>query len=61
VEDLSKAIEDKAPADEIKEKLAKLRESTAEKEAKLAAAQEDLKKLLTARQEAIAVVNGILK
>lgn len=60
-EDLQKAIDDKAPADEIKAKLAKLRESNAAKEAKLAQAQDDLKKLLTSRQEAIAVVNGLLK
>jgi len=61
MEDLQKAIDDKAPAEDIKAKLAKVRESTAAKEAKLAVAQEDLKKLLTSRQEAIAVVNGILK
>jgi len=61
IDDLKKAIDDKAPIEDIKAKLAKVREVTAEKEAKLAAAQEDLKKLLTTRQEAIAVANGILK
>jgi len=60
-EDLQKAIDAKAPAEEIKAKLAKLREANAAKEAKLAAAQEDLKKLLTSRQEAVAVMDGLLK
>jgi len=60
-EDLQKAIDSKASADEIKAKLAKLRDANAAKEAKLTAAQEDLKKLLTSRQEAIAVLDGLLK
>jgi hypothetical protein len=58
---LEKAIQDKAPADEVKDKLAKFREASAATEAKLAAAQEELKKLLTARQEAVAVISGLLK
>jgi hypothetical protein len=61
MDDLQKAIDAKAPADEIKAKLAKLRESNAAKEAKLTEAQEELKKLLTARQEAVAVLGGLLK
>lgn len=60
-EDLQKSIDAKAPADEIKAKLAKLREATKVREAKLEKAQEDLKKLLTSRQEAIAVVAGLVK
>ncbi len=60
-EDLQKAIDAKAPADEIKTKLAKLRESNQAKEAKLELAQGDLRKLLTSRQEAVAVLNGLLK
>jgi hypothetical protein len=60
-EDLQKAIDDKAPADDIKAKLAKLREANAAKEAKLTEAQDALKKLLTSKQEAIAVLNGLLK
>jgi hypothetical protein len=60
-EDLQKAIDAKAPADEIKAKLAKLRESNTAKEAKLVEAQDELKKLLTARQEAVAVLGGLLK
>ena len=60
-EALQKAIEAKASADEIKQKLAKLRESRKEKEAKLEKAQEELRKVLSVRQEAVAVVNGLLK
>jgi hypothetical protein len=59
--DLQKAIDDKAPADEIKAKLAKLRDENAANEAKLTAAQDDLKKLITSRQEAILVLGGMLK
>ncbi len=59
--DLQKAIDDKVPAEELKAKLAKVRDVRAEKEAKVTAAQEDLKKIITSRQEAILVVNGILK
>jgi hypothetical protein len=60
-EELQKAIEAKAPASEIKAKLAKLREANKAKEAKLESAQEDLRKLLSARQEATAVLAGLLK
>lgn len=60
-EDLQKAIDSKAPADEIKAKLAKLREANATKEANLAKAQDELKALLTSRQEAVAVLGGLLK
>jgi hypothetical protein len=59
--DLQTAIDNKAPADEIKTKLAALRAANAGNVAKLTAAQDDLKKLLTSRQEAIAVINGLLK
>jgi phage I-like protein len=60
-EALQKAIESKASADEIKSKLARLRESQKAKEAKLEQAQEDLKQVLSARQEAVAVIFGLLK
>jgi hypothetical protein len=60
-EALQKAIDAKAPADEIKSKLAALREANKANEAKLEEAQSDLKKLLTSRQEAVAVLNGFLK
>jgi len=58
---LRKAIDDKAPSAEIKTKLAAVRAETKAKEAKLDAAQEELRSVLTARQEAIAVANGLLK
>ncbi len=61
VADLQKAIESKASADEIKTKLAKVREARKANEAKLEAAQEDLKKVLSVRQEAVAVMMGLLK
>jgi hypothetical protein len=57
---LQKAIEGKASADEIKAKLTKYRESKKAKEAKLEAAQEDLRKTLTVRQEATLVLMGVL-
>jgi hypothetical protein len=60
-EALQKAIDAKAPADEIKSKLAALREANKANEAKLDQAQSDLKKLLTSRQEAVAVLGGFLK
>ena len=60
VEALQKAIEAKAPNDEIKAKLAKVREARKAKEAKLAEAQEELRKVLSVRQEASAVMAGLL-
>jgi len=59
-EALEKAIEAKASNDEIKAKLAKYRESKKDKEAKLTKAQEDLRKVLSVRQEAAAVLAGLL-
>jgi hypothetical protein len=61
VDALQKAISSNASADEIKQKLAKLREARKEKEAKLEQAQDDLRKVLSVRQEAVAVLNGLLK
>jgi len=61
VEALTKALEDKAPADEVKAKLAKVRESRKAKEVALEKAQEDLRKALSPRQEAGAVLAGLLK
>ena len=58
---LQKAIDDKAAADEIKAKLATLRDATKAREAKLESAQDNLRKLLTTRQEANAVLMGLLK
>jgi hypothetical protein len=60
-EALQKAVEDKAPADEVKEKLAKYREGRKSKDAALEKAQEELKKALSPRQEAAAVLAGLLR
>ena len=59
--DLQKAIEEKAPVEEIKSKLAKLREARKAKEMALDSAREDLRKALSSRQEAGAVLAGLLK
>ena len=60
-EALQKAIDDKASADEIKEKLAKYREVRKTKEAALEKAQADLQKALNPKQEAGAVLAGLLR
>jgi DNA-binding FrmR family transcriptional regulator len=61
VEALQKAIDDKAPSAEIKTKLAAVRAEFKDRQAKLLAAQEELRSILTPRQEAIATVNGLLQ
>ena len=60
-EALQKAIESKGSPDEIKSKLARLRDGLKDKQAKLEKAQDDLKKLLSAKQEATAVLMGLVK
>jgi Spy/CpxP family protein refolding chaperone len=60
-EALQKAIDAKAPSAEIKAKLDAYRADIKAKEEKLAKAQEELKKILTPEQEAIAVLGGLLK
>ena len=59
-EDLQKALDAKASPDELKAKMAKLRDSRKAKEVALTKAQEDLRKVLTVRQEATAVSMGLL-
>jgi hypothetical protein len=54
------AIRDKLPDAEVKTRLERLRESRKESEAKLTKAQEDLRAVLSVRQEAIAVMFGLL-
>jgi hypothetical protein len=61
MEALQKAIEDKAPSAEMKTKIAAVRAEIKDKQAKLQAAQEDLRGILTPRQEAVATVNGLLQ
>lgn len=60
-EALQKAIESNASGDEIKSKLAAYRASVKEKEAKLEKAQDELRKVLSVKQEAQAVLMGLLK
>jgi hypothetical protein len=57
---LQKAIDDKAPTAEIKEKLKVVQDEFKTKQAALVAAQEDLRTVLTPRQEAIATLRGLL-
>ena len=60
-EALRKAIDDKAAEDELKSKLAKVHEARKTKDAALEKAQADLRKALSPRQEAGAVLAGLLK
>ena len=58
---LQKAVEAKASNEELKAKLAKYREIQKEKQAKLDQAQNELRKVLSVRQEANAVLMGLLR
>jgi hypothetical protein len=57
---LQKAIEDDAPAPQIKAALAKCRAARSDKQAQLAVAQANLKNVLSVKQEAQAVLLGLL-
>ena len=59
-EALQQAIENNAPAAQIKTLLEKYRASVKAKQAKLESAQADLRKVLTQKQEASAVLAGLL-
>jgi hypothetical protein len=59
-EALQKAIDDKVPATQLKAAVEKYRASRKDKEAKLTAAQENLRKVLTQRQEAQAILLGLM-
>jgi len=59
-EALQKAIDDNAPAAQIKDLLAKYKAAQQVKQAKLEAAQADLKKVLTQKQEAQAFLLGLV-
>jgi hypothetical protein len=59
-QELQKAIEDKASNDVIKAKLAKVRDAHKASDEKLRAAQAELKEVLDTRQEAVAVLMGLL-
>ena len=57
---LQTAVTNNAPDAEIKARLERLREMRKQNEAKLEKAQEDLRAVLTVRQEALAVMMGLL-
>ena len=57
---LSTALRDKMPDAEIKSRLDRVRETRRETEEKLAKAQEELRAVLSVRQEALAVLVGLL-
>lgn len=57
---LRQAIVDKLPDAELKSRLTRLRESRKNNEEKLARVQEELRAVLSVRQEAIAVMAGLL-
>ena len=59
-ESLQKAIDTGAPAAQIKAALEKFRDARKQKQAELAAAQADLRGILTMRQEATLVLAGML-
>jgi len=59
-EALQQAIENNAPAAQVKTLLEKYRASVKAKQAKLESAQADLRKVLTQKQEASAVLAGLL-
>jgi hypothetical protein len=59
-ETLEKAIDAKAGKAELKAAITKYAEARKAKQAELEAAQENLRKVLTTRQEAIATLNGLL-
>ena len=60
-EALQKAIDDDAPAGQIKELLSKYKTSQKAKQAKLEAAQDALKAVLTGKQEAQAYMMGLVR
>jgi hypothetical protein len=57
---LERAIDSNASKEELKSAMAKVRAARKDKEAKLASAQEDLKKVLSVEQEAVALSMGLV-
>lgn len=57
---LQKAVDDNAPAGQIKDLLAKYEAAQKSRQAKLTAAQNDLRAVLTPTQEAAATLSGLL-
>lgn len=60
-DELQKALDAKASKDEIKAKIARLRDARKANEGKLEKAQEELRAVLNIRQEAVAIMMGLLK
>jgi hypothetical protein len=60
LEALQNAIQNNAPSEQIKSALEKYRNARKAKEASLEKAQAELQKVLTVKQEAVAVTNGLL-
>ena len=58
---LQKALDDKAPVEQIKDALANYRSARKDRQARLEAAQDNLKSVLTTTQEARAVLMGLLR
>jgi hypothetical protein len=58
---LQKAIDDDAPSAQVKDLLAKYKTAQKAKQAKLEAAQDDLKAVLTSKQEAQAYLLGLVR
>ncbi len=61
VQALQQALDSQASAEDVKAKLAKVREVVKQREASLVKAQDDLRAVLTTRQEAVAVLAGLLR
>lgn len=60
-EAFSKAVQAKAPTDELKQRMGKVREARKAAEGKYDKAADDLRQVLTVRQEAALVAVGLLK
>ena len=60
VDALRAALKDQLPDAEVKARLTRLRETRKQNEARLATAQEELRAVLSIRQEAVAVMYGLL-
>ncbi len=60
LESLQNAVQSNAPTEQIKAAMEKLRAARKAKEAELAKAQDDLKAILTVKQEAVAMANGLI-
>jgi hypothetical protein len=60
MEALQKAVDGKASQAELKTAIARYQEARKAKQAELEKAQADLRKVLTVRQEAVAVLEGLL-